>query len=266
MKVSLFQVKVTDDEPYEQRLDRVLSAVAAEKGQDLIVLPELWAHGGFSYDGWGQGEALDGPILTAVSEAARKAGSYVHAGGIVEKNPSGRPFNTAVIFGPDGNRIAVYRKIHLYGFNEGEAVLFEPGKEIVTTKLAGVCSGIATCFDVRFPELFRSMVSEGAKLFVIPAAWPVARIPHWRHLLRARAIENQAFVLGCATSGAHAGKTMGGYSAIIDPTGEIIAEASPGRDEVIRAELDIAQVDQVRSDFPVLDWRRLGLQTPHPKQ
>lgn len=266
MKVSLFQIKVTDDEPFERRLDRVLSAIAAEKGQDLIVLPELWPHGGFSYDGWGQGEKLDGPILTAISDAARSAGCYVHAGGIVEQNPLGRPFNTAVIFAPDGRRVAAYRKIHLYGFDEGEAVLFEPGEKILTVELAGVRSGVATCFDLRFPELFRVMMSEGAKLFVIPAAWPVARIAHWRHLLRARAIENQAFVLGCATSGTHSGKTMGGFSAIVDPTGEMIVEASPDLDEIIRADLDIAQVDRVRSEFPVLEWRRLGLQTPHPRQ
>jgi len=259
MKISLFQVSVRDDEAFEARLARVLGAVGEERGRDLIVLPELWPHGGFSYDGWGNGEALDGPILSAVAEAARRAGCYVHAGGIVESNPRGRPYNTAVLFGPDGRRLALYRKIHLYGFDEGEAVLFEPGTELVTADTTSCRLGLATCFDLRFPELFRGLMEAGAEVFVIPAAWPVARLPHWRLLLRARAVEDQVFVLGCATAGTHAGKTMGGHSAIIDPFGDVIAEASLEREEILRADIDLSAVRRIRKEFPVLEWRRLGM-------
>ncbi|MET0530282.1 MAG: nitrilase-related carbon-nitrogen hydrolase [Microvirga sp.] len=262
MKVSLIQVDVRDDEPTSDRLARVAGLVSTEKNRDLVVLPELWAHGAFSYEGWGEGEALDGPVLSAIAAAAREAGCFVHAGGIVERNPGGRPFNTAVLFDRGGNQIAVYRKIHLYGFDEGEAVLFEPGNEVVVTDGLEVSIGLATCFDLRFPELFRDMTSKGAKIFVIPAGWPTKRVEHWRLLLRARAIENQAFVLGCATTGAHAGKSMGGYSAIIDPFGTVLAEAGPNNEEILRTDLDLSAVSTIREEFPVLEWRRLGLKPP----
>ena len=97
---------------------------------------------------------------------------------------------------------------------------------------------------------------------MIPAGWPTRRVEHWRLLLRARAIENQAFVLGCATAGAHAGKCMGGYSAIIDPFGTVLAEAGPSNEEILRTDLDLSAVSTIREEFPVLEWRRLGLKPP----
>jgi predicted amidohydrolase len=256
MKVSLIQLEVSDREPYQSRIARVLDMIRGEKGRDLIVLPEMWAHGGFSYDGWGDGEALDGPILTAIAAAARDVGCFVHAGSIVERNPNGRPFNTSVLFSPSGERQAVYRKIHLFGFDEGEAVLFEPGREAVTTSTPFGVVGLATCFDLRFPELFRYMIPDGIEFVCIPSAWPIPRVGHWRVLMRARAIENQVYILGCATAGTHAGKTMGGHSAIVDPSGEVLVEASADREEILRADLSPAKIAAIRKEFPVLEWRR----------
>jgi predicted amidohydrolase len=260
MKVSLIQVAVRDRDPFHERIARVVDLIRGERGSDLVVLPELWPRGAFSFEDLG--ESLDGPVLSAIAQAAREAMCYVHAGSIVERNPGGLPYNTSVLFAPDGRRIAVYRKIHLYGFDKGEAVLFEPGQRVVTANTPFGNIGLATCFDLRFPELFRAMLSDGARLFIVPAAWPVERVKHWRLLLRARAVENQAFVFGCSATGRHAGRTTSGHSAVIDPNGEVLAEAGPDGEEVLRAEIDLSAISQIRSEFPVLEWRRLGVATP----
>src|SRR5690606_2574230 len=116
--------------------------------------------------------------------------------------------------------------------------------------------GLSTCYDLRFPELYRAQVDLGAQMFVVPAAWPAPRVEAWRLLLRARAIEDQCFVVACNTAGEHAGVPMGGASAVGDPWGTVLAEAGTG-EEVLSVEIDPAQVDKARTDCPVLGDRRL---------
>jgi predicted amidohydrolase len=153
--------------------------------------------------------------------------------------------------------LAHYRKIHRFGFGEGEPKLMEAGDEIVVTTLPdGTRTGLATCYDLRFPELFRRLVDAGARLVVVPAAWPAPRVEAWRLLGRARAIENQLIVVQCNTAGTHAGATMGGYSQIVDATGAVLAEAGPD-EEVLVADVEVATVDRWREAFPVLADRRL---------
>ena len=241
-------------------------------GHDLVVLPELWAPEGFAYRGWaGRAEPLDGPTMTAMAAAARDAGVVLHAGSIIERAADGADqgaqgrgrWNTSVLLGPDGARLATYRKVHRFGFGEGEPQLLEAGEDVVTVDVPRPTSGgddvrlgLATCYDLRFPELFRRLLDAGAQVVVVPAAWPAARVAHWTLLGRARAIEDQVFVVACNTAGTHAGHAMGGFSQVVGPTGEVLAEAGDG-EQVLSVELDVDGLAGVRQRFPVLDDRRL---------
>ena len=269
MRVHVVQLGYGDAEPPEDRVRRVVDLVAAQSGADLVVLPELWAPGGFSYRQWAElAEPVDGPVMTAIGEVAAKIGTAVHAGSVVERAEEGAGrgetgrglWNTSVLFGPDGARLATYRKIHRFGFGEGEPVLLEAGTDVVTVPLdvrgRTVTLGLATCYDLRFPEMFRRLLDAGAKVFVVPAAWPAARVEHWRLLGRARAVENQTVMVQCNTVGTHAGVAMGGYSQVVAATGEVLAEAGEG-EQVLAVDLDLDAVDAWRRQFPVLADRRL---------
>ncbi|KQX61957.1 carbon-nitrogen family hydrolase [Angustibacter sp. Root456] len=271
MRVAVVQVAYGDDEPVADRVARVADLVRAQAGHDLVVLPELWAPGGFAYRQWAErAEPLDGRTVTALREAAREAGVVLHAGSIVEaaadgadRGESGRGrWNTSVLVGPDGALIATYRKIHRFGFGEGEPQLLEAGTDVVVADVPCPASGgdvrlgLATCYDLRFPELFRRLLDGGAQVVVVPAAWPAARVAHWTLLGRARAIEDQVFVVACNTAGTHSGHAMGGCSQVVGPTGEVLAEAAQG-EQVLSVELDVDGLDGVRRAFPVLADRRL---------
>ncbi|MEI2827678.1 MAG: nitrilase-related carbon-nitrogen hydrolase [Dermatophilaceae bacterium] len=267
MRVALIQLGYPDDESVADRVARAAAMVVAARGHDLVVLPELWAPTGFDYHTWVErAEPVDGQVASAMAAAAAEAGVVLHAGSIIERLPhagvEGKQLaNTSLIFGRDGELVTAYRKIHRFGFAEGEPALLEAGDEVVVTALplaedALVMAGISTCYDLRFPELYRQQVDSGATLFVVPAAWPLARVAHWSLLSRARAVENQCFVLACNTAGTHAGVRMGGHSVVVGPTGTVLAEA--GTDEtVLSVELDIGEVRAARAAFPVLADRRL---------
>jgi predicted amidohydrolase len=269
MRIHVLQVGYSDDESVAARVARVADLVRAQRGADLVVLPELWAPGGFSYRSWSErAEALDGPTVSAMAAAAREIGAVVHAGSIVERAPVGAAdaelgatgrglWNTSVLLGPDGARLASYRKIHRFGFGEGEPTLMEAGEDVVTATLPdGTVAGLATCYDLRFPELFRLLLDAGARLVIVPAAWPAPRVEAWRLLGRARAVEDQVVLVQCNTAGRHAGTTMGGYSQVVDATGAVLAEAGPD-EQVLVVDVDLAEVDRWRAAFPVLADRRL---------
>ena len=268
MRVALIQLEYADGESLTDRTDRVVELVRAQAGHDLVVLPELWSAGGFDYRAWPERtQRVDGSVVSALAQVAREIGAVVHAGSIVEApvgeaGPEGRGlWNTSVLLGADGERLARYRKVHRFGFGHGEPRLMEAGEEIVVLDLPapaqGLRAGLSTCYDLRFPELYRAQVDRGAELFVIPAAWPAARVEAWSLLLRARAVEDQCFVLGCNTAGTHARTLMGGRSAVIDPRGEVLAEAGTDQ-EVLSVEIDARLVTRVREEFPVLADRRLA--------
>ncbi|MEV7186486.1 carbon-nitrogen family hydrolase [Kitasatospora sp. NPDC093102] len=262
MRASLIQLAVSDVEPPAERRARAAALVRAQQGADLVVLPELWPLGGFAYDLWSDGaETLDGPTSDVMSAAARAAGVWLHAGSIVERDPDGPIYNTSLLFSPDGELVHTYRKIHRFGFDSGEAVVMGAGQEIVTAPTDFATLGLATCYDLRFPELFRALLDAGAQLLVVPAAWPARRREHWTLLARARAVEEQAFVLACNTAGTHAGVEQAGHSIVVDPWGRVLAEA--GADEqVLTVEFDPAEVAEARAEFPVLRDRLLGIPAP----
>ncbi|MDF9814483.1 carbon-nitrogen family hydrolase [Streptomyces sp. SPB162] len=258
MRASLLQIDVDLEETVADRRDRVAALVRAQAGADLVVLPELWPVGAFASDTFAtEAEPLDGPTADAMSAAARDAGVWLHAGSIVERDPDGPLYNTSLVFDPDGELRHTYRKIHRFGFDRGEAALMAPGEEIVTVALPDTVLGLATCYDLRFPEQFRLLVDAGAQFLVIPAGWPAKRREHWRLLARARAVESQTYVLACGTAGTHAGVELAGHSMVVDPWGDVLAEAGTG-EEVLTVDLDPALVTKTRHDFPVLRDRRLG--------
>ncbi|MEU6972900.1 carbon-nitrogen family hydrolase [Kitasatospora aureofaciens] len=262
MRASLIQLAVSDAEPPAERRARAASLVRAQQGADLVVLPELWPLGGFAHDLWSEGaETLDGPTSDAMASAARAAGAWLHAGSIVERDPDGPIYNTSMVFAPNGELVHTYRKIHRFGFDSGEAVVMGAGQEIVTAPTEFGTLGLATCYDLRFPELFRALLDAGAQLLVVPAAWPAKRREHWTLLARARALEEQAFVLACNTAGTHAGVEQAGHSVVVDPWGRVLAEAGP-EEEVLTVEFDPAEVGRAREDFPVLRDRLLGIPAP----
>ena len=270
LRVALVQLGYDDGESAAERVERVVRLVRDQRGHDLVVLPELWQPTGFGYRRWDAlAEPVDGPLVHTMARAARDAGVVLHAGSWIETNGRGTDgrglYNTSMVFGPTGELLTVYRKIHRFGFGEGEPMLLEAGTDIVVVDLPrpvsaaespGVPTGLATCYDLRFPEQFRLLLDAGAELLVVPAAWPAARVEHWRLLGRARALENQCFMVQCNTAGTHANVEMGGRSQVVDPRGAVLAEAGTD-EEVLSVEIDVDSVAKIREKFPVLADRRL---------
>ncbi|MEV7173893.1 nitrilase-related carbon-nitrogen hydrolase [Streptomyces sp. NPDC093224] len=262
MRTTLIQLRVDDTEDAPARRRRAADLVRRRAGDDLVVLPEGWAAGAWNHATWGRdAEPLDGPTARAMSAAARDAAVWLHAGTIVERAPDGTLYNTALVFGPDGALRAHYRKIHRYGFDTGEAALMGAGERVVTVPTDSGPVGLATCYDLRFPELFRALLDAGARFLVVPAAWPAGRLEHLRLFVRTRAVEEQCFVLACVAVGEHAGVRQAGHSMVVDPWGTVLAEAGED-EEVLSARIDPSEVDRVRAELPVLRDRVLGIPAP----
>ena len=273
MRIAVIQIGYDDREPASERVGRVADVVRGQEGHDLVVLPELWAPGGFFYRHWAdRAEPVDGPIASAMSAAARDAAVMLHAGSIIERpadgarGPEGKDlWNTSLVFAADGSLVATYRKIHRFGFGQGEPLLMEAGNALSLVDVPDPSSdagparaALSTCYDLRFPELYRAQLDAGATLFVIPAAWPAARVRHWTLLAHARAIENQCVVVACNTAGTHAGVEMGGLSQVVMPDGDVAAIAGI-HEQVLSVEVDMRVVADYRTSFPVLRDRRLPL-------
>jgi predicted amidohydrolase len=253
LRTHVIQLALADGEPTAERTARVAALVRAQAGADLVILPELWPQGAFAYDRWeAEAEPLSGPTVQALAAAARDLGAHVHMGSVVERDEAGRLFNTSVLLGPDGQLLTTYRKIHLFGFGEGEPKLMTPGSDIVVHDRFG----LATCYDLRFPEMFRRLLDAGAEALLLTSGWPAKRVAHWRLLAQARAVENQMYVVACNTAGEHSGYPMGGHSMVVDPWGSVLAEAGEG-EEVLTVDLDLDSVAPTRASFPILADRRL---------
>ncbi len=265
VRASLLQIQVDPDESVASRRERVASLVRAQAGADLVVLPELWPVGAFAYERFAaeaeEADPATGPTALAMSAAARDAGVWLHAGSIVEKGTEGGAlYNTSLVFSPSGELAATYRKIHRFGFDRGEATMMTAGTTPVTVPHPEAVLGLATCYDLRFPELFRALVDAepaGAQVLVVPAGWPAKRADHWTLFARTRAVENQCFVLACGTAGSHAGVAQAGRSAVIGPWGEVLAQTDSTEETTVTADLDLSQVAKVRESFPVLKDRVL---------
>jgi len=255
-RVALLQISSDASETPEDRIERVLGILGETLPQvDLAVLPELWIPGAFDLPLAREVAApLDSPVIARIREMAAAAETWVHAGSYAERLPDGRTFNTAVLIGPDGEIIATYRKRHLFGFATGERTLMSSGDALVVAETPLGPTGLATCYDLRFPEMFRDLVDAGAETFLLSSGWPTPRIEHWRVLARARAIEDLAWVVACNGVGSHADVTLGGHSVVVDPQGVVIAEAGD-EETVLFADVEPGRSAQWREAFPALGDR-----------
>lgn len=258
VRVALLQLDVSSDEPVAQRVTRTLTLVdEAAKECDLLILPELWHVGAFDVEAArAHAQPLDGPLVEALSGLAQERGIWLHGGSIAER-AGDEYFNTSLLFAPDGALAAAYRKIHLFGFEGGETVLMSSGDELFVVETPLGPTGLATCYDLRFPELFRALVEGGATAILLTSGWPTPRIEHWDVLTRARAIENQAWFVACNEVGQQPGIRLGGHSVVVDPRGAVMAQAGSGP-EVLYVDIDPAAAAQWREEFPVLNDIRIG--------
>lgn len=249
MKVSLIQVRHNDNIGKSDCVKRVNNIISSIDETDMIILPELWNVGFFSFDKYKEaGEKLDGKFVTDMSDMAKAKNSYIFTGSFIEKK-DGKLFNTGVFLDRKGNISAVYRKNHLFG---DEKNYLSRGNEIVTVQTEFGKIGFGICYDLRFPEHFRSMMD--AQIFIMASAWPYSRKEHLEILTRARAIENQALVLSCCMCGVNYGCEYSGSSMAVSPKGSIIFKAalSETYDTVIT---DISEIYKYREAFPVLKDR-----------
>jgi predicted amidohydrolase len=238
---------------------------AAALGARLVGLPENFAWMGPEAERPSAAESLDGATLSSLAQLARELSIELLAGSILESGaPGGRLFNTSVLFGSDGTRLAAYRKIHLFDVEIGDGATYResaavaPGTEVVTVPSELGKVGLSVCYDLRFPELYRQQAAAGATLLTVPAAFTLMTgKDHWEVLLRARAIENQAYVLAPAQWGRHSEKRQTyGHAMVIDPWGLVTGRASDGEGLAI-AQFDPELLARVRQSLPVLQHRRL---------
>jgi predicted amidohydrolase len=264
LRAAAVQMTSSDDRGRNLAVAEELVGRAAAAGAELVVLPEKWPCIDASELQDAAVEDLDGPSLGAAAEWARRHGIAVVAGSIVERSPGGgRARNTSALVLPDGSVAAVYRKLHLFDVAVGGTVYREsagirPGEEVVTGDALGHRIGLSVCYDLRFPELYRRLaVAGGAEILTVPSAFTAATgRDHWEPLLRARAIENQAFVVAANQWGVHAtGTASHGRSMIVDPWGVVLAQAGDG-EAVVLADLDFARLRSVRAGLPALTHRR----------
>jgi len=261
MRIALCQLPISPDPAVN--LARIADAVAAaaRQGADLAVCPEA-SQARFGSDLRAVAEPLDQGFGSGLAEIARRTQVAVVAG-VFEPAPDGRVYNTAVAFDGSGARVAAYRKIHLFdSLGEHESAVVAPGSQPVVADLAGIRTGFATCYDIRFPELARALAAGGAELIVVPAAWAAGlfKEEHWVTLVRARAIENTIWVAAASqvpdtASPPTRAPTGVGRSMLVDPMGVVRADLGPSP-QVIVADLDSAVTAQVRALLPSLEHRR----------
>ncbi|HEX9909683.1 MAG TPA: nitrilase-related carbon-nitrogen hydrolase, partial [Desulfatiglandales bacterium] len=204
MRVASIQLSVVENNK-SATIDKAVENIHKARGADLIVLPELWNIGFMSFDRYvPEAEDRNGPTLTALRNAARELKVHIHTGSFVEKE-SGKLFNSSYLLSPQGEILANYRKIHLFGYNSKETQILNHGHQVVVAETSLGKLGLATCYDLRFPEFFRRMVEKGSELFLVCSAWPYPRLEHWIMLNRVRALESQCFLVSANSVGMNGG-------------------------------------------------------------
>jgi predicted amidohydrolase len=267
MRAAAIQLNSTGDKARNVKTAERLVRAAAADGAELAVLPEKWNLLGDSATQLAGAEPLDGPTISAARAWARELGIHLIAGSIAERvEGQEKAFNASTLIGPDGELEARYRKIHMFDVDVGGVAYREsdheqPGDEVVTATLGGalegVTLGLTVCYDLRFPELYRILAVRGATVITVPSAFTLdTGKDHWEVLLRARAIENQAFVIGANQIGeAPPHYRSYGRSAIVDPWGVVLAQA-PDEECFVTADLDLELQDRIRTTLPSLANRR----------
>lgn len=261
MRAAAVQLNSTNDRDRNLAAAERLVRAAAADGAALVALPEKWNLLAGGEELAAGAESLDGPSLSAARAWARELGIHLLAGSISERTEA-KAFNTSVLVGPDGSDLAAYRKIHLFDVDAGgvsyrESEHEQPGEELLTASVGGLEVGMTVCYDLRFPELYRILALRGAQLVTVPSAFTSATgRDHWEVLLRARAIEDQVFVLApnqVGTAPPHYDSF--GHSAIVDPWGTVLAIAPEG-ECFVAADLDLGAQERTRASLPSLANRR----------
>lgn len=247
-------MRVVEGDP-DANLKRIREAVAiaAERGSDLLVLPEFWATGFCLSQIRNFASDVSQGMFLEMSDLSKN-----HKLAMLGTHPSlhqGRVFNTAVFFGKDGTLIGRYDKMHLFSPMEEERYV-SPGSDVSVLDTVWGRVGLMVCFDLRFPELSRRLALDGAEIILVPAYWPAPRLEHWRLLLKARALENQVFVVGCNRSQEPGGEKFG-FSAIVDPQGNIVAEAGT-KEVLLTVDIDVGRVREIRERHPFFASRIPG--------
>ena len=264
MRAAAVQLNSTADTDTNLATADRLVREAAGRGAELVVLPEKWSVLGAPEAMDAGAEPLDGRFITWGRQLAAELGIDLVAGSVLEDVPGQtKRSNTSVHVDPTGEVRAVYRKLHMFdvevdGVTYAESRHEQPGDDVVTSELAdGTRLGMSICYDIRFPELYRALMSAGAEVIAIPAAFTLATTrDHWEVLVRSRAIENQCFVIAPNQIGTHApGQRSGGRSMIVDPWGLVLA-AAPDTETAIVADLDFDNLHQIRRRLPALTHRR----------
>lgn len=254
MEVASIQMSVVENDK-DRAIGKAVELIRHCKGADLIVLPELWNIGFMSFDKYyAEAETENGKTMTAMKEMARETGAYLHTGSFILKDGEAH-YNASYLLSPAGEILGDYRKIHLFAFNSRESELLTPGDSISVIKTPLATFGLVTCFDMRFPELFRKMVDRGVEILLVCSAWPYPRLEHWLLFNRARAIENQCILISANSAGQNRGVTFVGHSMVVDPWGTAVAAC--GDDEgIARASIEIGSVHGARTRFPGLASRK----------
>jgi predicted amidohydrolase len=264
VRAAVVQLNSTEDTDRNLSMADRLTREAAARGAELILLPEKWSVLGTADHMAAGAQPLDGPCVDWARSTARELGVDLVAGSIVERSPEREKLsNTSVHVGPDGAVRAVYRKMHMFdveidGVTYSESRHEQAGDEVVLSALgSGVGLGMSVCYDLRFPELYGQLAVRGAEVVSIPSAFTLTTTrDHWEVLLRARAIENQCFVLAANQFGPHPpGDRCGGRSMIVDPWGIVLATAPDGEGAVL-ADLDFDRLRDIRRRLPSLERRR----------
>ena len=267
MRVAAIQLNSTADMAANLKRARALVVQARDRGAELVGLPEHFAYLGPEDKNPPSAQPLDGPLVREFGTLARELEIFLLLGSFPETAAANQPFyNTSVLLGKDGGILAAYRKMHLFdvdlpgGPRYQESRFIRPGREVAATPLPGTpfTAGLALCYDLRFPELFRALVGLGADLILLPAAFTLATgRDHWEVLLRARAIENQAYVVAPAQWGRHSpGRHSYGRALVVDPWGVVLAQAPDGEGFIL-ADLDHDRVARLRREMPCWQHRRL---------
>lgn len=256
LTVSVAQMAVRDGDPRKNwSIMQDLTQEAVRRGSELVIFPELWDNGYALEKAKDVASPLSSGLFAQVAALSRSANIHI-LGSMLEKRGVG-VYNTCAVFSPRAGVMGAYRKIHLFEPLQ-EPEYLNAGEAPLSVDLPWGTTSIAICYDLRFPELLRRYAVDGAKLVVIPAEWPAARIHHWRSLLVARAIENQYFVIGCNRVGDYNETVYGGHSMIVNPWGEIMIEAGDS-ETMLTLKINTDHADEVRQQMPVMNDRRISV-------
>lgn len=265
MKIGLVQMNTQNDKAKNQKAAEAAIDRLADQGADLVMLPEMYNFLGLDEEKLANAEPIPGPSIDLLQRRAKEKRIFLHCGSILEKDGD-KIYNATVVFNRKGERVAFYRKIHLFdveipgGIIYKESAVVTPGKEVVTFDWEGITVGLSICYDLRFPELYRKLADRGSSLILIPAAFTLMTgKDHWEPLIKARAIENVCYVAACGQWGFHPlNNQCYGHSMVVNPWGTVISQGRDG-ETVVLADLDFEYMHSVREKLPALSHRRKDL-------